>query len=335
MLPFGGWRDSVVQTDPPLHIRASPRVHARPSRSSSFVDGAESTGDTLSWVLAPGSVQPHSQACGGQRCGADPQGTGLASGEGLVWERRRACGKGRLPLAFTVRHSPSSIPSAWSSFPGIQEAHSGTWLRKGRCCEWVWAFVGFHVVHSVSCAPGLGAQYVFDGPFHPAGKATRVGGEPGITRAVMSRIQVGASRGCRAPGSVCTDPSLSTVLRAGHRVGPHASPTDGRGDRHLGGAEPGGGAALLFHTLSPRERKMGCWGRRLSLFSVWGGTEFRGEAGSWRERRGRPGPGPPVRGSLSGRLAACCAHRCVSGRQCSCWTHPGCWLLGSEAWRQA
>lgn len=30
-----------------------------------------------------------------------------------------------------------------------------------------------------------------DSPVSPAGKATRVGGEPGITRAVMSRIQVG------------------------------------------------------------------------------------------------------------------------------------------------
>lgn len=39
-----------------------------------------------------------------------------------------------------------------------------------------------------------------DSSVSPAGKATRVGGEPGITRAVMSKIQVGASApGPRAP----------------------------------------------------------------------------------------------------------------------------------------
>ena len=69
-------------------------------------------------------------------------------------------------------------------------------------------------------------------PFCPAGKATRVGGEPGVTRAVMSRIQVGPR--LLGPG-LCTHrwasptPVLSLslfLLSACHMPGPAPASTD-------------------------------------------------------------------------------------------------------------
>ena len=63
------------------------------------------------------------------------------------------------------------------------------------------------VAHSVAYLPVCLTDT--DTLFYSAGKATRVGGEPGITRAVMSRIQVGAL-GRRAS----TAPSLCSVRQA-------------------------------------------------------------------------------------------------------------------------
>lgn len=63
------------------------------------------------------------------------------------------------------------------------------------------------VAHSVAYLPVCLTDT--DTLFYPAGKATRVGSEPGVTRAVMSRIQVGAL-GCRAS----TAPSLCSVRQA-------------------------------------------------------------------------------------------------------------------------
>lgn len=92
-------------------------------------------------------------------------------------------------LAFLV------LSRGGSTFPAMGGG-SGAWL--GRCQSWRelglgWAFVGYHVLHArlVASAPGLMCSIYIYSPFNCAGKATRVGGEPGITRAVMSRIQVG------------------------------------------------------------------------------------------------------------------------------------------------
>lgn len=79
--------------------------------------------------------------------------------------------------------------------------------------------------------------------FHPAGKATRVGGEPGITRAVMSRIQVGGSAaGSRVPHAhawcfprAVGWPVFSTVLPPSARHVPHT------GGPYI---KPGGGHAV-------------------------------------------------------------------------------------------
>nr|XP_044604084.1 mitochondrial ribosome-associated GTPase 1 isoform X5 [Equus asinus] len=62
--------------------------------------------------------------------------------------------------------------------------------HRGESLEYCIMVIGVPNVGKSSLINSLRRQHLRKAPFCPAGKATRVGGEPGITRAVMSRIQV-------------------------------------------------------------------------------------------------------------------------------------------------
>ncbi|XP_058400339.1 mitochondrial ribosome-associated GTPase 1 isoform X2 [Diceros bicornis minor] len=62
--------------------------------------------------------------------------------------------------------------------------------HRGENLEYCIMVIGVPNVGKSSLINSLRRQHLRKAPFYLAGKATRVGGEPGITRAVMSRIQV-------------------------------------------------------------------------------------------------------------------------------------------------
>lgn len=80
--------------------------------------------------------------------------------------------------------------AALVSCHGHASAGRGAWEAVLSLLWPCWAPLGSHVHRCSSSVSAWGFDRLTSS-FLPAGKATRVGGEPGITRAVMSRIQVG------------------------------------------------------------------------------------------------------------------------------------------------
>lgn len=176
----------------PLHGARVPRVHPRccvrhdlpPSEADNTPLCGRSTFCLPVRALMDASVAP-------------------AQGEGLPGTRPELGPYGQCqepPHGWAIVGGPGAVPAlqggrrcqqaALASCHGRASAGRGAWEAVLSLQSPRWAPLGSHV-HRCSSSVSAWALDRLTSPFHPAGKATRVGGEPGITRAVMSRIQVG------------------------------------------------------------------------------------------------------------------------------------------------